>query len=146
MRRLTSTQSVTKTLDAQRSVLPIARKNGPYLTIVRQFQGSIVARKKFQYRGAKPIFPEEDYHKAQPRRDQDGKMIWPAPKSQIEKAKDFIREWSAAPTCAHANRLDEKDIICLKGTSTNHPIVPPPVNGLLSSLIKTPMALLLEPS
>ncbi|RYC91293.1 hypothetical protein BFJ63_vAg5881 [Fusarium oxysporum f. sp. narcissi] len=96
MRRLTSTQSVTKTLDAQRSVLPIARKNGPYLTIVRQFQGSIVARKKFQYRGAKPIFPEEDYHKAQPRRDQDGKMIWPAPKSQIEKAKDFIRECAAA--------------------------------------------------
>ncbi|TXC02346.1 hypothetical protein FocTR4_00015331 [Fusarium oxysporum f. sp. cubense] len=96
MRRLTSTPSVTKTLNAQRSVLPIARKNGPSLTIVRQFQGSIVAQKKFQYRGAKPIFPEEDYHKAQPRRDQDGKMIWPAPKSQIEKAKDFIRECAAA--------------------------------------------------
>ncbi|KAF5630997.1 single-stranded-DNA-specific exonuclease [Fusarium tjaetaba] len=30
------------------------------------------------------------------RRDQDGNAIWPAPKSQIEKAKDFLRECAAA--------------------------------------------------
>ncbi|KAF5592761.1 dhh family [Fusarium pseudocircinatum] len=70
--------------------------NGPSLTISRQFQRSIVARKKFQHRGAKPMFSEEDYHKAQPQRDEDGSVIWPAPKSQLEKAKDFIRECAAA--------------------------------------------------
>ncbi|KAF5557468.1 dhh family [Fusarium mexicanum] len=96
MLRLTSTPPVLKTLNAPRSGFIISRKNGPSLTIVRQFQRSIVARKKFQSRGEKPMFPEEDYHKAHPRRDQDGNVIWPAPKSQIEKAKDFIRECAAA--------------------------------------------------
>ncbi|KAF4952266.1 hypothetical protein FGADI_6887 [Fusarium gaditjirri] len=96
MRRLTSTPSLTKTLNAQRTVLHIARKNWPPLTILRQFQDSIVARKKIQYRGAKPIFPEEDYHKAQQQRDEDGNIIWPAPKNQIKKAKDFIRECATA--------------------------------------------------
>ncbi|KAF5609288.1 dhh family [Fusarium subglutinans] len=64
--------------------------------MVRQFQRSIVAQKKFQYRGEKPMSSEEDYHKAQPRKDQAGNVMWPAPKSQIEKAKDFIRECAAA--------------------------------------------------
>ncbi|KAF4501229.1 single-stranded-DNA-specific exonuclease [Fusarium agapanthi] len=94
MLRLTSTPSVP--INAQRCVLTISRKNGLSLTIVRQFQRSTVTRRKFQYRGEKPMFPEEDYHKAQPRKDQDGNVIWPAPRSQIEKAKDFIRECAAA--------------------------------------------------
>ncbi|QGI70126.1 hypothetical protein CEK27_002455 [Fusarium fujikuroi] len=97
MLRLISAPSALKIYNAQISLLPISRKNGPCLTIVRQFQKSIVARKKFQYYpGAKPMFPEQDYHKAEPRRDQDGNVIWPAPKSQIEKAKDFLRECAAA--------------------------------------------------
>ncbi|EWG49035.1 hypothetical protein FVEG_08657 [Fusarium verticillioides 7600] len=96
MLRVTSTPSVLKTLNAQIFILPISRKNGLFLTIFRQFQTSIVDRKKFQYRGAKPMFPEEDYHKAQPQRDEDGSVIWPAPKSQLEKAKDFIRKCAAA--------------------------------------------------
>ncbi|KAF4440300.1 dhh family [Fusarium acutatum] len=96
MLRLTSTLSVLQTWNVQRSVFPISRKNGPSLTIFWQFQRSIMARKKFQYRGAKPMFAEEDYHKAQPRKDLDGNVVWPAPKSQIEKAKDFIRECAAA--------------------------------------------------
>ncbi|KAF5624330.1 dhh family [Fusarium sp. NRRL 52700] len=96
MQRLTSTRPVLKTLNAQRSAFPISRKNGPSLTTLQQFQRSIVTRKKIQYRGARPMFPEEDYHKAQPRRDQDGNVIWPAPQDQIEKAKDFIHECAAA--------------------------------------------------
>ncbi|KAF5704936.1 dhh family [Fusarium globosum] len=97
MLRLISAPSTLKTYNAQTSLFPISRKNGPCLTIFRQFQKSIVARKKFQYYpGAKPMFPEQDYHKAEPRRDQDGNVIWPAPKSQIEKAKDFLRECVAA--------------------------------------------------
>ncbi|KAG5799730.1 hypothetical protein H9Q69_001241 [Fusarium xylarioides] len=96
MLRVTSTPSALTTLIAQSFVFPLSRKNGPSLTIFRQFQRSIVTRKKFQHRGAKPKFPEEDYHEAQPRRDQDGNVIWPAPQSQIEKAKDFIRECAAA--------------------------------------------------
>ncbi|KAF5230033.1 hypothetical protein FANTH_14005 [Fusarium anthophilum] len=96
MLRLTSTPSVLKTLNTSRSGFIISRKNGLSLTIVRQFQRSMVARKKFQYRSEKPMFSEEDYHKAQPWRDQAGNVIWPAPESQIEKAKDFIRECAAA--------------------------------------------------
>jgi hypothetical protein len=56
------------------------------------------------------MLPAKDYHKAEQRRDQDGNAIWPAPKSQIEKAKDFLREWSATPSCYHANRPDENDM------------------------------------
>lgn len=110
MLRLISTPSVLKTYNAQTSLFPLSRKNGPSLTIFRQFQNSIVAWKKFQYYpGAKPMFPEKDYHKAEPRRDQDGNVFWPDPKSQIEKAKEFLREWSAAPSCYHANRRDENN-------------------------------------
>ncbi|KAF5679637.1 dhh family [Fusarium circinatum] len=96
MLRLASTPPVLKTLKPQRSGFIISRTNGLSLTIVRQFQRSIVTQKKFQYRGKKPISSEEDYYKAQPRRDQAGNVIWPAPKSQTEKAKDFIRECAAA--------------------------------------------------
>lgn len=111
MLRLTSTRSVLKTYNAQTSLLPISGNNGPSLIIFRQFQKSIVARKKFQYYpGAKPMFSEKDYHKAEPRRDRKRNVIWPAPKSQIETAKDFLREWSAAPSCYHASRLDENDM------------------------------------
>ncbi|KAF5693973.1 dhh family, partial [Fusarium mundagurra] len=97
MLRLISTPSVLKTLNAQTSSFPTSSKNVPSLTIFRQFQNAIVARKKFQYPGAKPMmFPAKDYHKAEQRRDQDGNAIWPAPESQIEKAKDFLRECAAA--------------------------------------------------
>ncbi|KAF5989077.1 dhh family [Fusarium coicis] len=97
MLRLISTPSVLKTSNTQTSSFPTSSKYVPSLTIFRQFQNSIVARKKFQYPGAKPMMlPAKDYHKAEQRRNQDGNAIWPAPESQIEKAKDFLRECAAA--------------------------------------------------
>jgi hypothetical protein len=153
MRPLISIPSFATTLNTRRFLIPIARKDRAFLTIARQFtmnRSATSARlsesSPKKYRAGKPISPETDYHLARPQRDRCGKIIWPAPKDQIQEAKDFIREWSAALTSHYANHLDEKDIVYLRGFSTNHPVVSPLVNGLSSSLIKTPMALLLEPS
>lgn len=40
---------------------------------------------------AKYDIPE--YHLAPSRRDGSGEIIWPAPKQQIEEARDFILKW-----------------------------------------------------
>jgi hypothetical protein len=34
-----------------------------------------------------------EYHETPSKRDKDGEIIWPAPKDQIEAARNFIREW-----------------------------------------------------
>lgn len=34
-----------------------------------------------------------EYHETPSKRDKDGEIIWPAPKDQMEAARNFIREW-----------------------------------------------------
>ena len=34
-----------------------------------------------------------DYHLTPSMRDEDGAIVWPARKSQIERARDIIKEW-----------------------------------------------------
>lgn len=34
-----------------------------------------------------------EYHLTPSRRDDDGEIVWPAPKAQIERAREIIREW-----------------------------------------------------
>lgn len=40
---------------------------------------------------AKVTIPE--YHLAPSRQDESGEIVWPAPKNQIERAREVIREW-----------------------------------------------------
>jgi hypothetical protein len=40
---------------------------------------------------ARPKVP--DYCDAEPRRDDGGEIIWPAPEADIEQARAFITEW-----------------------------------------------------
>jgi hypothetical protein len=40
---------------------------------------------------AKIVVP--DYHLTPSRRDEEGEIVWPAPKAQIERARDIIQEW-----------------------------------------------------
>ena len=39
----------------------------------------------------KVVIPE--YHTTPSRRDGDGEIVWPAPRKQIERAREIIREW-----------------------------------------------------
>jgi hypothetical protein len=41
----------------------------------------------------KPRSEVPAYHLAESRRDDEGNIIWPAPKAQIESARSFIIEW-----------------------------------------------------
>jgi hypothetical protein len=40
---------------------------------------------------AKVVVPE--YHTTPSRRDEEGEIVWPAPRGQIERAREIIREW-----------------------------------------------------
>lgn len=40
---------------------------------------------------AKLVVPE--YHTTPSRRDEEGEIVWPAPRGQIERAREVIREW-----------------------------------------------------
>jgi ATPase subunit of ABC transporter with duplicated ATPase domains len=44
-------------------------------------------------RSAEPTAKLPEYHETPSRRDKDGEIIWPAPKDQMEAARNFIREW-----------------------------------------------------
>ena len=37
--------------------------------------------------------PEPDYCDAQPLKNEDGSIIWPAPMDAMESARSFLREW-----------------------------------------------------
>jgi hypothetical protein len=41
----------------------------------------------------KPRPKVPDYCDVEPRRDEEGQVIWPAAKEAMEQARDFIREW-----------------------------------------------------
>lgn len=41
----------------------------------------------------KPRVEVPEYHLTPSLRNESGEAIWPAPKDQIEKARDMIREW-----------------------------------------------------
>jgi len=41
----------------------------------------------------KPREKEPDYHATPSLRDQDGDIVWPAPKDQMQRARDIILEW-----------------------------------------------------
>lgn len=41
----------------------------------------------------KPREKEPDYHATPSLRDDDGEIIWPAPKDQMQRARDIILEW-----------------------------------------------------
>jgi hypothetical protein len=40
---------------------------------------------------ARPKVPE--YCDVEPKRDDDGAIVWPAPKDDVEQAQAFITEW-----------------------------------------------------
>jgi hypothetical protein len=53
-------------------------------------------------KAGKPISPPEkkkakvfvpDYHLTPSRHDESGEVVWPAPKDQIERARNIIKEW-----------------------------------------------------
>ena len=35
----------------------------------------------------------DDYCSVEPRRDENGNFIWPAPESQLDAARTFLKEW-----------------------------------------------------
>ncbi len=39
--------------------------------------------------------PIPDYCHVQPRKDDNGNQLWPAPSEAVERAREFIREWYA---------------------------------------------------
>jgi hypothetical protein len=41
----------------------------------------------------KPKITIPEYHLTPSRRDESGEIVWPAPKEQIERAREIIREW-----------------------------------------------------
>jgi hypothetical protein len=43
----------------------------------------------------KPKIEIPEYHTTPSRHDEDGEIVWPAPKVQIERAREIIREWYA---------------------------------------------------
>ena len=40
-----------------------------------------------------PAVKVPEYHLTASRRDEDGSIIWPAPKDNMNAARTFIREW-----------------------------------------------------
>jgi hypothetical protein len=47
---------------------------------------------------SKPRPKVPDYCDVEPRRDAQGRIIWPAPEADMEQAREFIREWYAKPS------------------------------------------------
>jgi hypothetical protein len=41
----------------------------------------------------KPKIIVPEYHLAPSRRYENGEIVWPAPKEQIERAREIIQEW-----------------------------------------------------
>ena len=37
--------------------------------------------------------PEPDYCDVEPRKDEEGNILWPADAAAIERARDFLKEW-----------------------------------------------------
>lgn len=57
-----------------------------------------IVRAKKRELGLKPKTEVMDYCLAEPRRDDDGEVVWPAPREAMEEAREFVREWWVVQT------------------------------------------------
>jgi hypothetical protein len=101
MRPLTSQSVVTSAFRAQRFFhFPCVRR--PSFIITQQFamkRSAATASLKTgtqspkKSRPSKPSISVPEYHSTPSKKDSNGEIIWPAPKSQIEVSRNFIRDW-----------------------------------------------------
>ncbi|KAI1386629.1 DHH phosphoesterase [Hypoxylon trugodes] len=62
-------------------------------TYYLEMKRSASSSTKATSRAKKPRAEVPEYHLTPPVRDESGKIIWPAPRAQIERARSFILEW-----------------------------------------------------
>jgi hypothetical protein len=88
-------------------------------------------------RTSKPSISVPEYHSTPSRKDSTGEIIWPAPKSQIEVARDFIREWYVISSLPMPNIWEDRMSPGRKSLEADDLIVSRPPNLLLLSPTKT---------
>ncbi|KAK6711585.1 hypothetical protein SNK05_006013 [Fusarium graminearum] len=111
MRLLTSTPAVRSTFARQRILTQVTARSRLPFTATRQFamkRKAVYAWYEREPKNAKnaknakkaqsPVTTDKlpEYHETPSKRDKDGEIIWPAPKDQMEAARNFIRECVAA--------------------------------------------------
>jgi|SRR5947209_480104 len=63
------------------------------LRLMKRSNGFVTASPVKKSKKTRPIVP--DYCDVEPRRDEAGDIVWPAPANVMEEARIFIKEWYA---------------------------------------------------
>jgi len=92
MKRLARLVSPKWTKSETKSVKDVSRVSSLHL-VYSQRQASTMKRKLDQQSATKPKPNELPYHLTPPVKDEDGDIIWPAPKDQMQGARDIILAW-----------------------------------------------------
>lgn len=148
MRPLASKSVVIPSYRAQRSFcFPCVRR--PFFIIPQQFAMKRTAttaslktgtQSPKKSRTSKPSISVPEYHSTPSRKDSNGEIIWPAPKSQTEVARNFIREWYVISSLPMPNTWEDSMSPVGKSLEADDLIVSRPPSLLLLSPTKTPTA------
>ncbi len=92
MNRLARLVSAKWTNSNTKSVKDVSRVSSLHF-VYSQRQASTMKRKPDQQSASKPKSKELPYHLTPSLKDEDGDVIWPAPKDQMQGARDIILAW-----------------------------------------------------